>query len=186
MTALTDHTLGDGVKRGKLETVVLAGGLLLNLAEDLLEAVELANEDVGLVDLIGHDDQVLLGGEVKDGLDVLLGERGTGRVTGVDDDDASDVDAVGLGLLVGSADGVQVGAPASGLVEVVGNAGGVEESEGGGIERVLGDGNKDTGVGSGADDVEEGVDTGRGAGGEVDLGGVGREAISLCETLLDN
>jgi hypothetical protein len=50
----------------------------------------------------------------------------------------------------------------------------------------LRDGNKDTGVGSGADDVEEGVDTGRGTGGEVDLGGVGGEAISLCETLLDN
>lgn len=178
VTALADHALGDTVERGELEAVELAGVLLLEASEDGLEAVELANKDVGLVDLVGHDDQVLLVGELEDGADVLLGERGAGGVAGVDDDDASDVGALLDGLVVRGTDDVEVGSPVLGLVKEVGNSLGVEEGEGGSVERVLGDGDEDAGVGVGADGVEESVHTGRGTGGEVDLGGVGREAIT--------
>lgn len=180
VAALADHALGDAVEGGELDAVVLSRVLLLQLAKDLLEAVELANEDVGLVDLVGHDDEVLLAGELEDGADVLLGEGGTRGVTGVDDYDAAHVDAIGLGLLVCAADGVQVGTPVLGLIEVVGDAGSVEDGEGGGIEGVLWDGDQDTGVGSGADGVEEGVDAGGGTGGEVDVGRVRGEAVTLC------
>lgn len=153
VAALADHALGDGVQGGELDLVVLAGVLLLQLAQDTLEAVELADEDVGLVDLVGHDHQVLGVGEVDDGADVLLGEGGAGGVAGVDDDDAAHVDALLLGLLVGGADGVEVGAPGLGLVEVVGDARGVEDREGGGVEGVLRNGHQDTRVWRGADGV---------------------------------
>lgn len=179
VAALADHALGDGVEGGELDLVVLAGVLLLHLAEDRLEAVELADKDVGLVDLVGHDEEVLFVGKVDDGADVLLGERGAGGVAGVDDDDAADVEAVGLALFVALADDVEVGAPVLGLVEVVGDGGGVEESERGSVEGVLGDGDHDAALLGGADDVEEGVDAGRGTGREVDVGGVGGEAITL-------
>lgn len=184
VTALANHALGDGVERSKLEAVELAGVLLLELTEDSLEAVELANEDICLVDLVGHNNEVLLVGELKDGTDVLLGQRGTGRVAGVDDDDASDVDTVGLGLFIGAADRLEVGAPVLGLVEVVGDGSGVDEREGGGVEGVLRDGDENTGVGSGADDMEESVHTGGGAGREVDFGGIGRVAIAACWRLV--
>lgn len=180
VAALADHALGDGVEGGELDAVVDAGLLLLHLAQDALEAVELAHEDVGLVDLVGHNDEVLLVGEVEHGTDVVLGEGGAGRVARVDDDEGADIDAVGLGLLVGLAQGVEIGAPVLRLVEVVGDAGGVEDGEGGCVERVLGDRDEDAGVGSGADGVEEGVDTGGGTGGEVDVGWVSREAVAVC------
>jgi hypothetical protein len=44
------------VKRSELKAVELAGILLLELAEDLLETVELADKDVCLVNLISHND----------------------------------------------------------------------------------------------------------------------------------
>ena len=62
---------------------------------------------------------------------------------------------------------------------MVGDAGGIEQGEGGSVERVLGDGDEDTRVRSGADGVEEGVDAGGGTGREVDVGGVRGEAVSL-------
>lgn len=179
VTALTDHALGNTVEGSELETVVgTVRVLLLKLPENALEAVELALEDVGLVDLIGHHDEVLLVGEVEDGADVVLRERRAGGVARVDDDNGTDIGAVGLGLFVGTADRLEVGAPVLGLIEVVGNACCVEDGEGGGVERVLRDRDEDAGVGSGANDVKQGVDTGGGTGGEVDLGGVGGEAIS--------
>lgn len=56
VAALTHHPLGGTVQGDQLDVVVLAGMLLLQLAETLLERGELAVEDVCLVDLIGHDD----------------------------------------------------------------------------------------------------------------------------------
>ena len=70
-----------------------------------------------------------------------------------------------------------------GLIEVVWDALGVQEGEGCGVERVLWDWDEDTGVWTGADDVEEGVDSGRGAGCEVDLVWVGWVTITLCYML---
>jgi len=45
--------------------------------------------------------------------------------------------------LVGGFDGFEVSAPILGLVEIVGDALGIENSEGGGVEWVLRDGDKD-------------------------------------------
>ncbi|CRK38350.1 hypothetical protein BN1708_007739 [Verticillium longisporum] len=50
--------------------------------------------------------------------------------------------------------------------------------ERGGVEGVLGDGDEDARLGAGADDVEQSVDARGCAAREVDLGGVGREAIA--------
>lgn len=179
MTALADHSLGDTVERGEFDIIVFSGVLLLQLAQDTLEAVELANEDVGLVDLIGHDDELLLGGEINHRADIFLGKGGSGRVTGVDDDNGADVDAVSLGLVVCSSDGGEVGGPGLGFVKVVGNAGGVEDGEGGGVERILRNGDEDTRLVGLGEDVKKSVDSGRGTGREVDVVRVGREAVSL-------
>lgn len=163
VAALAHHALGDAVQRGQLDVVVLARVLLLHLAQDALEAVELADEDVGLVHLVGHDDELLLAGKVDHGAHVGLGQGGAGGVARVDDDDAADVDALGLGLFMRGADGLEVGAPGLVLVEVVGDAGGVEDGEGGGVERVLRDGDEDARLGGLGEDVKQGVDAGRGA-----------------------
>lgn len=179
VAALAHHALGNGVEGSQLDAVVLAVGvLLLQLAEHALERDELADEDVGLVDFVGEDDEALLARELEDGADVLLGEGGAGGVAGVDDDDGASVDAGVLGLLVRLLDGVDVGAPILGLIEEVGNAGGVQDGERGGVERVLGDGNQDAALLIGADDVQEGVDSRRSTGREVDVLPVGREAIA--------
>lgn len=142
--------------------------------------MELADEDVGLVDFVGHDHELLVGGELEDGADVGLGQGGAGGVARVDDDDGAHVDAVALGLAVGVLDGGQRRAPVCGLVEVIGHAGRVEDGEGGGVERVLGDGHEDAGVWGGADDVQKGIDAGRGTGREVDACRIGGKAIPFC------
>lgn len=179
VAALAYNALGHGVQADQLDGVVFPGVLLLHVAQDGLEAVELADEDVGLVDFVGEDDEVLLGGKVDDGFDVFVGEGGAGGVAGVDDGDGADV---GAGFLCGGEGGVDAvdrGGPVVGFVEVVGDAGGVEEGEGCGVEGVLGDGDEDTSFGARADDVQEGVDTGGGAGAEVDGGGVCGVAITV-------
>jgi hypothetical protein len=181
VTALADHTLGDTVHRRELDIVELALAVLragLQVAETLLEAVEFTLEDVGLVDFVGEHDKVLLGRKLDDRLDGLGLEGGAGRVTRVDDSDGADVDAFLLGLVESLTDAGHVGAPSILLVQVVGNALGVEQAESGGVERVLRDRDEDTGVGRGADDSQEGVDTSTGTGGEVDVGRVGRVAVA--------
>lgn len=100
VTTLADHALGDTVHRHKFDLVVLPGVLLLQLAQNALEAVELSNEDVGLVHFVSHENEVFLAGEVNDATDILLRQRSTSRVTGVDDNNAADIDAIGLGLVV--------------------------------------------------------------------------------------
>lgn len=179
VTALANHALGDAVEGSELDAVVFAGILLLHLAQDALEAVELANEDVGLVDLISHENQVLLAGKVDDGADVLFGERGTRGVTGVDDNHAADINALSNGLVIRGLDGLEGSAPVLGLVEVIGNGGGVENSEGRRVERVLGDRDHNTTLLVGADNVEQGVNARRGTRREEDVVGVGGESVTL-------
>jgi hypothetical protein len=64
------------------------------------------------------------------------------------------------------------------LIQEVRNSCGVQEGESSSVERVLRNWNKDAGLRGGADDVEEGVDTGGGTGGQVDVIGICREAIA--------
>lgn len=182
VAALADHALGDAVQRGELDGVELAVGvLLLHLAQDALEAVELADKDVGLVDLVGDNDEAALVGELDDGADVGLGERGARRVARVDDGNGPHVEALGDALFVRLADRVHVCAPVLGLVEVVGDRGGVDQRQRRRVQRVLRDRDHDARLLGAAEDAEEGVDAGRGAGREVDVGGVGGEAIALCK-----
>lgn len=183
VAALTNHTLGDRVQGGEFDTVVLAGGLLLQLAQNALEGVELANEDVGLVNFVSHHHKLLLRSVVVNGANVILGQGGTGRVAGVDNDNSTNIGAFGGGLLVGGLDSVQIGTPACGLVEVVRNAGGVEDRQCCGVERVLGNGHQNTALGVLGDDVKEGVDTGRGTAREVNVGGIGGESVTACRDL---
>jgi hypothetical protein len=64
VTTLANHTLADAVQADKLESVKLAVLVLLaflKLPKTLLKAGELAHEHIGLVHLVGHDDQLLLG-----------------------------------------------------------------------------------------------------------------------------
>lgn len=98
-------------------------------------------------------------GELDDGPDVLLRQGGAGGVARVDDDYGADIGALGRGLLVGLLDDGQVGAPILGLVQEVGDARSVQDGQGGRVERVLGDGDQDSGLLVCADDMEQGVDT---------------------------
>lgn len=178
VATLADHALGYTVHRNKFDLVILSGGLLLQLAQNALEAMELSNEDVGLVHLVSHENEVLLAGKVNDATDILLRQRSTSGVTGVDDYNAADINAVGLGLVVRGADGVEIGTPFLGFVQVVRNWGGVEEGEGGRVERILGDRNHNTTVLVLADDVEQSVDSGRGTGREINVRRVGGESVT--------
>jgi hypothetical protein len=58
---------------------------------------------------------------------------------------------------VGFFDGGEIGAPVLAFVEVVWYAFGVEDGEGCCVERVLGNGDENAGVGPSADYMEEGV-----------------------------
>lgn len=66
MPALADHTLGDRMERNQLYVVILLGGLLLEIPQDFLKGVKLALVDIGLVNLIGHNDEVFLSSEGDD------------------------------------------------------------------------------------------------------------------------
>lgn len=127
VTALANHALGDGVERCQLDVVVGTRLFLLHLSEHALEADELANKDIGLVDFVGEEYKTFLTSKLDDGADVLLGQGGACRVAGVDDDNGAHVDAVGLGLLVGLLDDVQIGTPVLGLVQVVRDACGIQD-----------------------------------------------------------
>jgi hypothetical protein len=114
------------------------------------------------------------------GVDVGLGQRRARRVARVDDDDGAHVDALGAGVHDGGLEGGDVGAPGLRLVEVVGHALGVDHGERGRVERVLRDRDEHAGRGARADDVQQRVDAGGGAGGEVDVRRVGGEAVAAC------
>ena len=181
VAALADHTLGDTVQGCELDIVklaILVLGAGLQVAKTLLEAVEFTLEDVGLINLVGEDDKVFLSSKLNHRLDRLSLERSTSRVTGIDDSDGANVDALGLGLAKCLLDTRHISAPGILLVQVVWNALGVEKTESGGVERVLRDRNQNTGVGRGADDGHQSVDTSTGTGRKVDVGRVGRVAIS--------
>lgn len=181
VTALTDHALGDRVQRGKLETVVLAiRVLLLQGQQDLAEGDELANENVGLVHLVGHDHKLFLAGILEDIADIGFGEGGAGRIARVNDHNSANIDTICLGVGAGLLDGGEIGTPALGLVEVVGHAGSVQDGQGGGVERVLGNRDEDAGLFVGANDVQKRVDARGGTTGEVDVGLAGGEAITSC------
>lgn len=127
VAAFADHALGDAVEGGELEVVeffFFGGGRrrrLLELAEGFLEGGEFPDEDVGLVDLVRHDHQILVSRETEDVRDGVGGQAPARGVTRVDHDDGADVGSLILGFGVGVLDGGHVRGPATRLVEVVGH-----------------------------------------------------------------
>jgi hypothetical protein len=180
MSAFANHALGHRVQRSEFNVVVLAGLGGLEVAQGFFEGDEFADEDVCLVDFVCEDNEVFLGCELQDGLDVFGGEGRAGGVTWVNDADGFHVGAFGHGFIIGAADGGHGCAPGLLLFEVVGDDAGVEDGEGCGVERVLRDGHHDTGLGLCADGVQQGVDAGGGAVAEVDVLEAGGVAISSC------
>ena len=70
--ALSNHTLRDAVQRRKLHVLVLLRIGLLHAPQHTLETVEFPNEHVSLVDLVCHDDQLLLSCKFDHCFDVVF------------------------------------------------------------------------------------------------------------------
>jgi hypothetical protein len=88
-------------------------------------------EDDLLVDLVGHDDELVTSRDVDEPLHDVLAVDGTGRVVGVDDDDR--VGPLGdLGL-----DVLEVGVPAVRLVAAVVDGDASGQRDGAGPQRVV-------------------------------------------------
>lgn len=89
--ALARVALGDGVERDERDVL---GNFGRQGSKDLFERVEGLglSENVGLVNLIGHEQDLVLVAELDDGLHVLEREAVTSRVSGVDDDKLKEED----------------------------------------------------------------------------------------------
>jgi hypothetical protein len=126
VATLAHHALGDAVQGSKLHVIIQAWLGSLYLAQTLFERVEFTDEDVGLVHLVRHDDQLLLGSQLEDSLDVIRSQARSRRVSWVDDGDAPHIDSLCACLVQGFLDAGEIGAPGLALVQVVGDACGVK------------------------------------------------------------
>jgi hypothetical protein len=156
------------MQRNKLDVIIRARLRFLKLAEYLLERGEFANEDIGLVYFVSHDHQFLLCCKFDHVFDLFFGEGGSRRVSGVDNDDCPCVNTFVCGLLICILDYLEVCAPGLLFVKVVRDDIRIENGEGGGVEWILWDWDKDTGLGSCADDVQDRVDSRGSSSGKVD------------------
>ncbi len=175
--ALAHHALRYAVQGREFDVVEFPRLLFLEVAEAPFERGELADEDVGLVDLVREHDELLLRRELEDAADVVGGQAGARGVAGVDDDDGAHIRAFLLRLLIRGFDGGEVRPPCFALIEVVWHAAGVEHGERGGVEGVLRYRDQDSRLRFRADDVHEGVDARRGTGAQEDAGGICRVSI---------
>ena len=142
--ALAGDALGDGVEGDEGDGAFVEG------AEDLLEGgegVRGALVQVGLVDFVGEEDEVVLGAEADELLHRGLVEHRARRVAGVDDHERAGLDALLDGLRDRLFDLGRGRGPAGLLVELVGYADARVRGERGGVERVLRDGDEDAGLG---------------------------------------
>ena len=184
LSTLTNHTLRGGVNRRQLDAVVLAAGvLLLELAQHLLERNELANKDIGLVDLVSNNDKVVISSNINDITNVLLTKNGTSGVTGVDDNNRLEINVLELGSVNNASDLINVSGPALLFIKMVLHSGRVDKSQGSRVEGVLGNGDKETGRRTGGKSGEELSDTNGGTGAEVDSLGIRGETITLLNKL---
>lgn len=180
LTTLSYHTLARRMEANKLDIVVFSRFGSLQVSEDLLEAEELSDKDIGLVNFISHDDQFLLGSKLDDILDGLDWQGSASWVARVYNADATNIGPFCLCLFVDAIEVGDIGAPLMLLLKVVLDWLGVQESECGSVKRVLRNGNHDTSVWTGGNNVEKGVDTGRGSSSQIDGFWIGRMTISLC------
>lgn len=99
----------------------------------MFERVEFSNEDVGLVNLIGNDDQFLLRSELENISDLFFAERCTSWVTRVDHSNGTSIYAFFVCFCESSLNALETCAPACRLIKVVWDAVGVEDGEGGSV-----------------------------------------------------
>jgi len=160
--ALSHHALGDTVQRGELEVVKLAVLVLLaflQIPQALLEAVELALEDIRLIDFICNADQLLFRSQLEHGVDVFCWERGSCGVARIDDHHCLDVDAFLASFVQCVFDTRDVGTPSVFLLEVVRHALRIQQAERGSVERILWDRDQDASVRARANDSHERINT---------------------------
>ena len=175
--ALAVDALGDGVEGDEGHVA------LVERAEDLFEGgegVRGALVQVGLVDFVGEEDEVVLRAEAHELLHRGLVEHRARRVARVDDHERLGLDALPDGLGDGCLDRGRGRGPAGLLVQVVGDAHARVRGEGRGVERVLGDGNEDAGLGARDEHREEQRHARGCAGGQEDVVRVRWIAIALC------
>src|SRR5450432_1491516 len=99
--------------------------------------MEFSDENIRLVDFIGHDDKLLLGGKLDHGSYILFWQTCTCRISWVYYDDCSYVSAFICGSFIGFFNSLQVCTPILSFVEIVGNTSSNQDGERCGIERVL-------------------------------------------------
>lgn len=181
--ALTEEALGGGVEGDELDVL----GLLTEVEDDLSEGLELVagSVDVGLVDLIGQDADLLLGAETDDILNVLAREALAGGVTGVDGGEGLDLETLLLGLVEGLLDLVHIEAPVVLLIEVVADHLATIDGDTGGVERILRNRDEDGVLGTVDEELEGILDGLGGTVGEEDLGVVSLVTISLGDVVGD-
>mmetsp|Transcript_110993 Transcript_110993/g.264826 ORF Transcript_110993/g.264826 Transcript_110993/m.264826 type:complete len:265 (+) Transcript_110993:271-1065(+) len=96
LATLTNDALGSGMETDQLRLGVALFILCLKLPQHFLEGVELLplSIDVGLVDLVCQDHELLLGGEVDDHDDVLAIQNGSHGISRVDHGDCTELGAI--------------------------------------------------------------------------------------------
>ena len=121
--------------------------------------MEFSKENVGLVDFVCHHYKLLLGCEFDHCLDILLRQTCTCWVSRINNDDCSDIGSLINCLLVCTLYSVQICSPALGFIEVVWDAFRIENGKRGSVKRVLRDRYEDSGIWTGGNDMQEGVDS---------------------------
>lgn len=174
-TAFTRNALRDGVERDERDVGVEFAHELLERGETVL----LPLVQVVLVHFISQQDQAVLLTQADEVLGDVFGDDASGGVTGVDNDKRLELDAVCLPFEDRALDFRWVGGPPFGFVKVVGDGDAAVAGDGGGVERVLRDGDEDAGVLGRDEEVEEEVDAEGGTGGEEDVVGICGVAVTL-------
>ena len=179
-TAFTPVTLGGGVEGDQL-------AVELQVAHDLLEGDELITRavDVFLVDFISKNSNVLAGADLADVLNVGTGEALTGGVTGVDGSDGLHGETLGASALDGLLNISDIESPIVLLAQVVRLILTTEDVNGGGVERILRNGDEDTVGGLVNEELESILNSLRGTVGQENVLGVARITVTLLNVLGD-
>ncbi len=177
--ALAQEALGAGVETEQRDIPQI---LLVEHLGERGEAVP-REVDVLLVDLVGQHGEAVGLGELEDHADVVLIQHGSGGIARVDDAEGLHAGALGLRLSQGLLQHGAVELPALGLVQVVGHHAALVEGDGGGIERVLGDGDHDPVLRPGDEEAQDGLHALAGAVREEDGIGVHPHVVAFEDEL---
>lgn len=133
MTTLAHHSLTYTMQTGQFNVLVLLWILLLHLSQNALKAVEFANKDVSLVDLVRKYDKFFGSCEANDCSDVLFGERSASWIARINDCESTSVDTFGFGFRERRLQGAYICSPVLRLIQKIWYAVGVENCESCGI-----------------------------------------------------